>query len=345
MEQEFGLKVKLVGRKLCPSENRFVKKIVLVAMVLLCCRNNSFGWGFYGHKLVNYHAVFLLPPEMLAIYKPNIQYLVDHAVDPDKRRYAVEEEGPRHFLDVDRYGREVFSSFDMTWQQACNKFSEDTLKKHGIVPWWIQTMLGRLTAAFQDHDLQKILKLSAEIGHYIGDAHVPLHASSNHNGQHTGQHGIHGFWESRVPEMLAEKEWDFWIGRADYIRRPLHFIWQRVLESSRASDTVLQFERELSNRFPASGKYAFEDRNGLLVKQYSESYTREYNKMLKGMVERRFRQSVYGVACFWYTAWVNAGQPDCRKIAGKPGNAENQQEQDDLERRWREGKIRGKTCE
>ena len=84
------------------------------------------------------------------------------------------------------------------------------------------------------------MKYSAEIGHYIADAHVPLHASSNHNGQLTNQKGIHGFWESRVPELLAEKEFDFFIGKAEYIQNPGEFIWKRVLESAKAADTVLQ---------------------------------------------------------------------------------------------------------
>ena len=81
-------------------------------------------------------------------------------------------------------------------------------------------MLHRLTDAFKEKDQAKILKLSAEIGHYIADAHVPLHAHSNHNGQYTGQQGIHGFWESRIPELLAEKEWDFFIGKAAYHDKP-----------------------------------------------------------------------------------------------------------------------------
>ena len=76
----------------------------------------------------------------------------------------------------------------------------------------------RLTNAFKEKNQAKILKLSAEIGHYIADAHVPLHASSNHNGQFTDQKGIHGFWESRIPELLADKEWDFFIGKAEYIQ-------------------------------------------------------------------------------------------------------------------------------
>lgn len=111
-------------------------------------------------------------------------------------------------------------------------------------------MQAKLTAAFKEKDGAKILKLSAEIGHYIADAHVPLHASSNHNGQLTGQQGIHGFWESRIPELLAEKEWNFFIGKADYIQQPADFIWQRVLESAAAADTVLKYEKELSTSFP-----------------------------------------------------------------------------------------------
>jgi len=30
------------------------------------------------------------------------------------------------------------------------------------------------------------------------------------------------------------------------------------------------------------------------------------------MVERRMRQSIYAVASFWYTAWVNARRPDLK---------------------------------
>src|SRR5688500_4380112 len=122
-------------------------------------------------------------------------------------------------------------------------------------------MFGRLTKAFREKNMAAILKLSAETGHYIGDAHVPLHASSNHNGQYTNQRGIHGFWESRVPELLAEAQWDFFIGKATYISRPLQFTWARVLESAAAVDSVLRFERELNKRYPPDRKYAFEERN------------------------------------------------------------------------------------
>ena len=285
-----------------------MKKLFLSILILLISKI-SYCWGFYAHKQINYLAVFLLPHEMLGFYKSNINYLSDHAPDPDKRRYIVKAEAPRHYLDLDRYGKYPFPDLPRKWKDAVEKFSEDTLNAHGIAPWWIQVMLGRLTKAFRDKNKEQVLKLSAEIGHYIADAHVPLHASSNHNGQYTNQHGIHGFWESRIPELLAEKEWDFFMDKATYIEDPLNFMWDRMLESAAASDTVLIYERKLSEQYSADKKYAFENRNNQLVKQYSKAYSIQYNRMLKGMVERRMRQSVYAVASFWYTAWSNAGQP------------------------------------
>jgi len=282
---------------------------------------------------------------MMVLYKPYADFLVEHAVDPDKRRYAVAAEGPRHYIDMDKYGAYPYDSIPRKWNEAVEKYSEDSLLAHGIVPWWIQTMLGRLTKAFKEKNQVMILKYSAEIGHYIADSHVPLHTSSNHNGQYTGQKGIHGFWESRIPELLADKEWDFFISKAEYIKNPLDFTWRRVLESAAASDTVLKFEKRLSHSFPPDQKYAFEDRNGITIRQYSSAYTIKYNDSMKGMVERRMRQSIFAVASFWYTAWVNAGQPDLSKLSNKEFSAEDLKEFETLNIAWRNGPAKGREHE
>jgi len=304
-----------------------------------------FCWGFYSHKKINNYAVFLLPPQMLVLYKPHIDFITDHAVDPDMRRYAIAGEGARHYIDIDTYGKYPFTALPRKWNDAVNKFSEDSLQLHGIVPWWVQIMLHRLTDAFKEKNQAKILRLSAEIGHYIADAHVPLHANSNHNGQKTSQQGIHGFWESRIPELLADKEWDFFIGKADYIKDPGNFIWQRVLESAAAADTVLTFEKELSEQFPADQKFSFEARNGVVTRQYSSAFTNAYDAKLKGMVERRMRMAIYSVASFWYTAWVNAGEPDLARLSNKEFSADDLQEFQNLSNAWKNIKIQGEDHE
>jgi len=321
-----------------------MRKLFLILLFSLVSRQ-SFCWGFYAHRKINYFAVFLLPPEMMVLYKPQIEFLAEHAVDPDKRRYAIPEEGPRHYIDIDHYGTYPYDSLPRRWNDAVAKYSEDTLNAYGIVPWWLQSMLYRLTDAFKEKNQAKILKLSAEIGHYIADSHVPLHATKNHNGQFTDQKGIHGFWESRIPELLAENQWDFFIGKAEHIKNPSDFIWKRILESAAAADTVLKYESDLTKQFPADQKFSFEDRNGVTIRQYSSAFSKAYDAKLKGMIERRMRQSIYAVASFWYTAWVNAGQPDLKNLSNKEFSTEDLKEFESLNNSWKNAGIKGREHE
>ncbi|MEP7109572.1 MAG: zinc dependent phospholipase C family protein [Ferruginibacter sp.] len=305
--------------------------------------SDCFCWGFFAHQKINYYAVFLLPPEMMVLYKPNIAFISEHAVDPDKRRYAVAAEAPRHYMDIDHYGEYPYQDLPRVWKDAVAKYGEDSLRMYGIVPWHVLRMLSRLTVAFKEKNFSGILRNSAELGHYIADSHVPLHANSNHNGQFTNQKGIHAFWESRVPELLADKEFDFFIGKAQYIDNPGEYIWARVLESAKASDSVLSFERALTRSFPPDQKYSFENRNGVLIRQYSSAFTIAFNKKLEGMVERRMRLSIATTASFWYTAWVNAGQPDLRGLSGQKFSESDAKEFDALNDSWKNGgKMIGK---
>ena len=319
-----------------------MKRIILVT-AFCCITINCFCWGFYAHQKINYYAAFLLPPEMMVLYKPNIVFVSEHAVDPDKRRYAVADEGSRHYIDIDHYGPYPYTGLPHQWNAAVAKFGEDSLKQYGIVPWHIQVMLNRLTAAFKQKNFTVIMKTSAELGHYIADSHVPLHANSNHNGQYTNQRGIHGFWESRVPELLADKEWDFFIGKAAYIAHPLDFTWARVLESAKAADSVLYVEKELTKQFGTDKKYAFENRNGVIIRQYSSAFSIAFNKKLDGMIERRMRQSIFAVASFWYTAWVNAGQPNLKELSKEQFSVADATAFEELNTQWKSGsKMIGK---
>lgn len=281
--------------------------------------------------------MFTLPPEMITFYKKNIDYLTEHAVDADKRRYSTKDEACRHYIDIDHYGKNPFDSVPKYWKDAVKKYSEDTLKAYGIVPWHIEKMTFRLTEAFKEGDVDRILYLSANLGHYIGDAHVPLHTTENYNGQLTNQNGIHGFWESRVPELFFEK-WNFFVGRAKYIDKINDGSWQIVKESFLAKDSVLLFEAELNKTWPTDKKYSYEKRGNKEIKVYSKEYSSAYDKMLNGMVERRMREAVFAVGCFWYTAWVNAGQPDLDRLLTKEVSDSLKQAEKETEQMWKTGK-------
>lgn len=287
-----------------------VKLILVLVLVFKVNDGMLHSWGFFGHRKINRMAVFTLPPEMIGFYKRHIEFITEHAVDPDKRRYAVKGEAPRHFIDIDHYSEEdPFAVMPRRWNDAVAKFSEDTLMEYGVVPWWIDKMMFRLTRAFQEGNVDRILRYSADLGHYVGDAHVPLHTTENYNGQMTNQKGIHGFWESRLPELYSG-EYDFLVGRAEYVQDPLERAWEVVEASHIGLDSVLTFEAQMNEEWSADRKYTMEHRGQTLMQVYSQEYSKEYHTRLGGQVERRMRAAIHTIGSMWYTAWVNAGQPD-----------------------------------
>lgn len=318
----------------------FLFCVLAIASVFFMPGQQARSWGFYGHKRINRMAVFTLPPEMFGFYKKHIEYLTEHAVDPDKRRYSIKEEAPRHYIDIDHYGPNCFDSVPRFWKKAVAKYSEDTLQAYGIVPWWIDVMTYRLTDAFREGNVDKILRYSAELGHYVGDAHVPLHTTENYNGQMTNQVGIHGFWESRVPELLGE-DYDYFVGRCYYIESPINTAWEVVKVSHSEVDSVLTFESQLNATISADRKYAFENRGNTTVKTYSEEYTKAYSAQLNGMVERRMRAAIIMLGSYWYTAWVNAGQPDLSRLESKEVSDSAKKAQQAEEYLWQNGKLKG----
>lgn len=293
---------------------------------------SSFIWGFYAHQQINRLAIYTLPEEMLGFYKKNIDYVTENAVNPDRRRYAVGGEAPRHYIDLDIYPKEVQEDLaTLSWSKAVEKYSEDTLMAYGVVPWQVVRMKYQLTDAFVKRDLANILRLSADVGHYIADAHVPLHTTENYNGQMTNQIGIHGFWESRLPELFSNN-YSFWIGQATYMNNVHESIWEVVLSSHACLDSVFGFEKELTLKMSDDKKYSVGERNGQTVKEYSKDFSRKYHKMLEGQVEKRMRSSVKMVGNFWYTCWVDAGQPNLDELG--TFDFESNEDEVELKKAW-----------
>lgn len=308
---------------------------------------NTSNWGFYGHKRINRVAIFTLPPEMFGFYKEHIEYITEHAVDPDKRRYAMKGEAECHYIDIDYYaanGNNPFEIVPKHWKAAVEKFTEDTLRAYGIVPWHILAMKYKLQRAFEARNVDLILKYSTEIGHYIADAHVPLHTTMNYNGQMTGQRGIHGLWESRLVEINMN-DYNYFVGKSKYIEDPLENAWDYVKQSHVSLDTVLRFEKDLTKEFPTDKKFAFEQRGNLTIQTYSYDFSQEYHKRMNGMVERRMRNAVISVGSMWYTAWVDAGQPDLSKLQNIPPSAELLKEMAELDALFQIGEAKGRACD
>ncbi len=305
------------------GKRRKISWIVWIGLFIIQFIGSS--WGFYAHKMINRGAINSLPLELALLFKTHQIYLTEHAVDPDKRCYIDTLEPPKHYIDLDELledsnihanAESINEAIPIHWSQAVQTFSELRLRSVGIIPWQIDRTYKQLINALFEKNLKKILRHAADLGHYLGDAHVPLHTTKNYNGQFTNQIGIHAFWETRLPERFASS-YDFWVGRATYVKSPLEEAWLIIKESHLLIDSVLNIEQALNDEFTPDQKYAYVTRNNRLEKNYSESYAKAYHERLNGMVERRLRSSVKQTANFWYSAWVDAGQPDLTELLDK----------------------------
>lgn len=323
-----------------------MRKFLILTLIFIFSIPELGAWGFFAHRRINRLAVFSLPPEMIGFFKSNIEYITENAVNPDRRRYAVSGEAEKHFLDADAYGDSAVYILPRYWNQALELFTEEELRNHGIGPWNAYHTKIQLTEAFKRKDTKAILRLSADLGHYIADINVPLHTTKNYNGQLTNQNGIHAFWESRVPELLSD-DFDFFVGKSEYLEKPQLEAWDAIIMAHLALDSVLSFEKTLTEKFSEDKKYSYEERGGISTKVYSRDFTLAYNNMLSGQVERQMRRSVKMISDFWYTAWIDAGQPDLNSLMKNPIDLDEEriESPNSLKVRDHEGMAKGESPE
>jgi hypothetical protein len=298
------------------NNNTLIKIFLIILATTLIPKHSAstnliqyklFPWGFYAHKKINSLAIFTLKKPLNVFFRRHIKEIEDLAVLPDQRRYIMDEEASRHYIDLDQY--HIDSIKYSNWSNISEKIHADTIKKHGIVVWHIPIVYKKLVYSFIKKDTNQIIKLAAELGHYVADAHVPLHTSSNYDGQKTNQNGLHSFWESRIPEIF-QSDLEDWCGPAEYIPNVQQNVWNWVLSSHQYVDLLLLEEKKLSEKFKPSEKYSFEQKGNTLVKNYSIKYAKAYHKALNSQVENRFKLSIKHIGDLWYSAWIEAGQPN-----------------------------------
>lgn len=309
--------------------------VFLLFILLILPPMDGFTFGFFAHRKINRMAVFTLPPEMVGFFKVHVEYISERSIDPDRRAHAVEGEAPRHYIDIDHFGQDPFGVMPRTWSKAVEKYSEDTLVEQGVLPWHIHVMTGRLTRAFEDKDIDRILYNATHLGHYVSDACTPLHTTKDYNGRTPEQRGIHALWESRIPELFAD-HFNYFVGRAEYIESPLIRAWELVKASHLKVDSIYLVYDSLMTLFSSDKVFSHEMRGQSNTRVYSREFSQAFDRAMEEMVERQMRQAVKSVGDFWFTAWVNAGQPDLYKLeeraVSQPHRRLLQREQDEWEK-------------
>jgi Zinc dependent phospholipase C len=270
---------------------------LLTAILLVPSSANA--WGFEAHKFIVSRAIDLLPEQLRPFFEANRAFIVERSIDPDLWRNAgFTEEPPNHFLDFDAYGPFPFADLPREYDAALKKHGIDKLRQNGLVPWRTQEMAGRLIRGFEalhkngPYAHSDIRFFSAIIGHYVADAHVPLHAVLNYNGQMTGQTGIHNRWEEEL-FVRYQKELVIRPGNLKSISNERDYIFDTLLDSSQLADDVLGADKKAIG----TGDI-YDDR-------YFETLFAETRPIL----EKRLNDAITGVASMITSAWEQAGKP------------------------------------
>lgn len=292
-----------------------MKKLILsLSTILLIVTLSS--WGFLVHKTTHQLAVYALPKKLGTFFYQNLDYLVYNSVRPDVRRKDDKTEESKHFIDIDApvFGENAIETMPEKWEDALQKYPLDTLLKYGTVNWEVMKLQKKLTNAFRNKMKDSILYYAADLGHYIEDAHVPLHTSINYDGQLSNQKGIHALWESVVPEIHITGYNLYQKHKARYLKDPQHSIWIAFRKSNSLLKDVLAEEIKASEGFTDATKFKQTESFGRLRKNYTGAFAKAYAARLGNTINERLLESASLVSDFWYTAWVDAGCPDLSEI-------------------------------
>lgn len=306
------------------STRLFLAPILLIVLIV------GSGWGFLVHRTIHQLAVYELPEPVRPFFYRNMENLVQNAPRPDQRRNQDSTEATKHFIDFEMYGDDAAHKMPMDWKKAIQKYSKDSLLKYGYVPYHIIYMQEKLTQAFKMKNKDSILFYAADLGHYIGDAHVPLHTTVNYDGQLTNQKGLHSLWESMIPEIEIGNYNLYSSHQATYLKDPSIAVWKAVRSGFSMVPEMLAKEKEVSKTFTDEQKYRIQIRRGVETKSYTSAFAKAYAASLKNSINDRLLQSADMIADFWYTAWVNAGKPDLGKIGGELTDTEKKQLETEL---------------
>lgn len=327
----------------------FKFKPTIIILTIICISFVTLSWGIFTHDRINNAAVMALPKPLQTFFYNHIDFITQESTVPDLRKYTLNDkaESPRHYIDIENFGS--IDSIPHQFVEAKKKYDEKFLTSNGILPWYIQDVMTKLTKAFKDKRKTEILFLAADLGHYIGDANMPLHTSANHNGQLTNQKGIHALFESAIPEMFG-KNYNYHTEQAQYIANIEMATWAMLRDSHSLVEPLLLIDRKLREKYAYEKMYLL-DGNGKISKNkfndviFSKEYTENLHEALNGMVEKQIKKSIITTSNFWYTAWVNAGKPNLDDLDLKEQTDRNAKRLKQDMKLWKKGKLFGLECE
>jgi len=269
----------------------------------------ALAWGSAAHRYIMARAIDLLPPELKPLFERHRDEIVVRAIDPDVWRTAGWDDDQNHFVDfgVKEYGDYPFNELPRELGAAVEKFGFATVKKNGLLPWREAEMFGNLRRTFEgfargaSFGQSSVVLFAAVMSHYIQDAHQPLHATENYDGQDTGNTGVHGRFEGQLFERFQSR----------LTIRPA--APKAILNARDASFDVLLASYKLVDAIMKADSEAIGTKD-----VYDDEYYERFFLKVKPILEQRLSESITATAGMIMGAWEAAGKPAITLDAPRP---------------------------
>jgi len=270
---------------------KIISKLLLVLIPI--CSILFLGWGYVGHRIINKQTILSVTPAM-SFWGAWSDSLAAHGSDADNRKSIDPTEGPKHYIDIDNYPEFISNGYiSQNFDSLVLTHGYSFVMDQGILPWAIMKTFDSLQTTFQNNQFHKAMLFAADLGHYIGDMHMPLHITRNYNGQYTGQTGVHSRYESTMINTY-NAQINYSGDSLVYIDNISDFIFDLLYHNYIYVDSVLKCD-SLAKAFAGNTS--------------STVYYSKLWELSKGFTTELFRSASHKLTCLIYTAWLNAGSP------------------------------------
>lgn len=266
----------------------FIAAIIIASLFFL-------GWGTTGHKIINQAGAKDFPVSSVLGYSI-VQRLTDSAAVPDSRSGKPYE--PKHFMDMEDIAGFSTHSITHNRDSLFLEYGESYIRNTvGFLPWVIDSVMTVLTDQMRSGDWNKAWSSASDLGHYIGDAHQPLHCSTYYNGYTSkygsGSSGVHSRYETT---MINKYQSDILIDSSavHFIPSPLDTAFAIMYQSNLYVDSIYiadQYARTVSGSTSSS------------------TYIDTLWVQSKSFTILQFQRAAVEYGSYLYTAWINAGSP------------------------------------
>jgi len=268
-------------------KKKYFLSILLISLFFI-------GWGGEGHRILSKNVYSSFNGQM-SYFMSWVDSLTAHASDADLRKSYVPGEEIKHYIDIDSYPEFVTNGYinqniDSLYLQHGVSFVED----QGLLPWAILWALDSLKAGFLRRDFRAAMLHTADLGHYVADACMPLHITKNYNGQFTNQSGVHARFESNLISRY-KAEIIYGGDSIEYIGNKSGFVFSLLYENYHYVDSLLSADSQAKALTGGTSSSAY----------YASMWTTS-----KPWTIGLFKRGSNALAKLLYSVWVDAGMPE-----------------------------------